>query len=326
MHQERWLYNGVVKQHYIQLNHFFSDEMVTIRLNGELLYHELHSLNQENKSYHFFIDNELCEINVARDGNDFVYHFTSHNYSTSKTGKARKFRDYAEEWGVGAGIAAVFLFILCPLTYYLLNYYQSSQNLDLGGMMTTAIITKIGVEEAEKHTTRGTIYKLTDNVRYKFEVNGLYYYGDIDLKPTKTGGFVTPNGLPLQEGGEFEVLFSGLNPTKNRILFEKPTSIQTAKYKELADENCLHNPPNDVDTTYYSQFCECMNYHVYLHYGLEGLANVFAKNMPRHHHIPYNRQTFEKMQNEAIYKSFRLLCKDEAWEEEYSNVETALGK
>ncbi len=329
MHQERWLYNGIVKQHYIQLNHFFGDEIVTIRLNGELLYHESYPMTQDSKSYQFFIDNELCEIRVAKDNNDFVYHFTSHNYSTSKTGMARKQKDFLEEWGVGIGIAAVFLLILCPLAYYLLTYYQNSQNLDLGGMMATAIITQIGAEEAQQYTTRGITYRLTDNVRYKFEVNGAYYHGDIDLKPTRTGGYMTPNGLPLHEGGEFEVLFSGLDPSKSKILFDKPTSIQTNKYKALAAENCLYNPPNDVDSSLYSQFCKCMNYHVYLHYGLEGLANVFAQNMPRTQQVPYNQETFERMQNDVIYKSFRLLCKDEVLAEEeedswkYEELETA---
>lgn len=317
MHQESWNYNGRLKKHHILLNHYHNSQDVSIRLNGVVLFHESLSSEETKKSFQFFIDSELCEINITKENNTYQYQFTSHPYSTSQLGRQRKFKAQLQEWGIATGMIAVCLMIFVPAIYYFFVQLPNRQNLDLGGMITAGVVTKI-----DPISTSKTLVK-NANAYYKFLVNDDWFQGKTTIKRSKSGKYITENGLPLAAGCEFEVLFSGINPEKSRMLFKKPTDQQASKYCEIASEPCLYNPPPEIDSDLHSDYCKCISKGVYYRFGLDGIAHILSQNEPHSRLNKYNQKTFERLTQKNTYKEIIVFCKDFINNPEEENTDAA---
>lgn len=309
MHKEDWIYYGRLKRHIVQLFHFLASGRVIVKLNGVLLYEEKLLENEEGKNINFFIDDELCELIIAKtEDSTFTYRFITHSYSTSRTGKKRKFQAWLEEVWVGVGLACVGLFIIIPLAYFLIQHYYQDRALVLGGMTSTGIITRLGKPKDNQ-------YPLTLDVYYKFLVNNTWYFGSKQVKAIKGGKhFTTPLGVQLGKNSEFEVLFSGRYPEVSDILFNTPSSKQLSKYYKRIREVCLNSQKELPNGSLNSQmiYCDCLTKQVYYQYGIEGLAHLYFQNTDNQTNKHYNKKTYDNFISKVMQQKINNICLEAA--------------
>lgn len=309
MHQESWVYRGKLKKHLVQLSHDFAEGTLLLTLNGTELAEDRFNAEKEKKKFSFFIDGELCEINITQKDKKYFYQFVPHIYSTSEVGKKRKKAAKWELVSVNTGIALVSIGLLFAVVYF--NFFSNSAApaLSLGGITTTATIQEINANK--RHTIKneaGVSKTLNGNIRYSFEVAEETYYGDAYLYKKIQHYYLSQTGLPIQTGDQFLVLYDQENPNVNTILFDRPSPEKLEQYQLYAREACLSNVSPEVPTQSSLQHCECLRAYLFQQYGLEGLAQILHQATRKTLFADFNEETYQKFMSEERQQEILEIC------------------
>lgn len=299
MQKRDWVFYGRIKQHLVQLYHFPEMGKVTIKLNGiKLIEEELPA--GEEKKYSFFVDEELCELQLSipnpANPKSYNYEFINHQFSTTAVGKQRKQRDRLEKIGFAALAILLFGTIFIPLMYYIFNENKDKNDLNIGGMSVPATITRI--ETHRNITPSDSLPKVNTTLFYTYKVAEKDYYGEKKYYMTLINDTTYTNvGLPLLKGDQFEVLFVPTEPEKNSLRLYRPTDIQLQRYWLSARDKCLANPFFDtvlqnssIDKALY---CDCIILELFNHAEVESLTRIYNQLSPPTQHKYYNKTTFD---------------------------------
>lgn len=309
MHQESWIYRGKLKRHLLQLSHDFSNDYLILNLDGVSLVEDRLKKKDKEKVFNVFIDQELCEIKVIREGKNFKYEFVPHVYSTSKVGKTRKKAAKRELISVNTGVVILAVTLLSGLIYFLFFSNHSKPALSLGGLTTVATISEINANQ--KHVLKdesGKTKLLTGNIRYKFEVGKEEYKGDAFLYKKIDHYFLASTGLPIQTGDEFMVLYDKDNPLNNKILFDHPSERKLKQYDLMGRESCLKNLPSNIPKEKDLQYCECLKAYFFQQYNLTGLAHLIHQGKRKTSFADFNEETYQKFMGKERQQKIQKNC------------------
>jgi len=294
MHTQDWVFYGRLKRHLVQIKHQPYGGNILVCLNGTTLFDETLLMSVEQKSYSFFVDGELCVIEIHKKGkNDYKYHFIAPEFSTSTQGQAKKRQDLREKLFIGGGVTMA----LIGLLFFIRMLHNSdalSYNLEESGFLTTAYVTHISIP-ATNRTTDSAV------VRYQFIANGERILAKQNAAIHQKRAVVPPHLIPINFSDEFEVLFAGNAPEANRIFFDKPSERQLLSYHLAARDSCENNTLfATMSPKKRLQFCDCLAQKFYQTYGIVGLARLLYQNSSVQQHPLYNVQTFKSFYPNAV--------------------------
>ncbi len=214
LNKQSWVYAGKLKRHKIELAHNPSMGMVYVRLNGIPLYEESMPNQQQTKTISFFIDDELCVLTIEKVGDRYAYRFTSPEYSSSSTAKIRKWKDRLLIVAIIGVFTSVFGGFGVPFVYNIVHTRQLNNNLDMGGIITTAKLVSGGLKKDDKNIS----------LTYQY-LSGLRQITQSSVFSASDSGYLAIANLTSNtENLDFEVLYSASNPNIHRILLPPTTN------------------------------------------------------------------------------------------------------
>ncbi|MEZ5042949.1 MAG: hypothetical protein R2828_23845 [Saprospiraceae bacterium] len=274
MAQFNWTYladNG--RQYQVGLFHGDSTGHLMIYLNTKVIIIDFQVL--ETKTYSFFIEEELCEIEVERKAAQFAYGFkinkevdTAHNRSRKEREKA----DYRKGYWIGA---AFFAFILIGSLVFILAYQEQKKRLSAPFEMVEKPV-RINIVKQQ-----GDTVALAFQLEFRGQKNNFAQL--VNLRE-----IATP--FPLESGDEFNLRFDHFRPYINEIDFSKITYTQLGRYRKRAlDKFMLLNPNLE------KQQAECLLEVAFELKGLDGLADFYYQDHSPNQSPLYNELTYKKL-------------------------------
>ncbi len=315
MHQERWIYYGIQRSHIVELFHFEHSGLVVIKLNGNTFYSQEHEVATGEESISFFVDSELCKVDIVKKDNAFSYNFISSDYTTSQIGKRKQLFDRLKEWGIGTAMILMLVGILSIPIIYL---WQRENGIKKGGILANATILYVGKHKAATYEWQGQTYKLVGNTHYRFLVNGEWYYGAMENKAERINTFTNQHGFPITKGASFKVVFNDRKPSSNYLLFERPTNKQIENYQLLARGSCFAIIGVEEVSSIHVDYCDCVIGELYRKYGLNGLAYIYLQAEERSY-LPLLGKERVAVMRDDVKNRIDQGCQEELVSEEGGN-------
>jgi len=177
MGQFTWKYVDSQQPQTVTLYHGDKTGHVLITLNSKVLVIDFKV--KEAKSYSFFIDEELCEVNIKKDNDSFSYTFEIDKNVQTPLNERRKKREKKDLWQT-AGFFGLMIFVIILIGIGL--EWNKEKN------------TKIAYYGGEA----AAILSISDEGNnYTYEIDGLFYENEIEELPDKI------NDFPLETNDEF---------------------------------------------------------------------------------------------------------------------------
>ena len=316
MYKERWVLHGVLQQHLIELFHSPISRELLIRLDGRDLYHEK---VETNKLYQFFVDSDLCEIVITKNANGFKYTLNSPELSTSKLGKANKRKNLLQKFGIGFGFLSILLFIIF-FGMRIIKWHHNNElslafeNNAAENTTTTAVIVKLGPKVMPIDTSYFP-EKANNNQNlavYAYSVNSDMYFGTVELPFNNLlQAYIAPTGWPVDTGSRFKLVYHKDDPTLNWLFLERPDSLESQRYRQLALNSCAkyhaNNNNNNVNMQLITNYCHCLVEQILQNNGVNNLKYVYYLGQPNYHADNDFTLFWKKPENKTIDSKCRKL-------------------
>lgn len=189
----------------------------------------------ESKTYSFFINEELCEIELERRGELFYYHFHINETADTPRNRAKKQierKHWKQTLFMAGGIAVAIVILL-----FVINRFKTSQ---------VPAVQELHASLSNTQATRIFLELPNNTIRYEFVVNNKIYTSQQPFGKTCNGLPCSAFGWPLNDGDEFMVQYLPSNPYVNEVLLDQPSESQIAEYAKLAIEQHLQAHPELV--------------------------------------------------------------------------------
>ena len=275
MNRFNWTYvadKGV--KHRVGLMHGAESGHLLVYCDAKIILIDFEIL--EDKTYSFFIDEQLCEISIEKIKGQFYYSFEINKTADTPRNNLRKKieRRHMMQGFLMIGAILILTFIF---SYVMINWNDDIMP------NTSEELVESGTEGKAK------ILKVSDSeIKYFYIVNGQSYSAETDFNDNSV--VVLETGMPLEEGDEFVVKYVSDNPKLNKIDYTRPTQSQISKYRERAFKKHLqYNPQKD------SLWSACLVNIAYDLKGIQGLADVFFQNTPETENPHNNSITYKKL-------------------------------
>lgn len=293
MNQLSWTYladNG--KQHFVGLAHGAETGHLVVHCNSKVVLIDFKVF--DNASYSIFIDEQLCEISIEKQGNEYSYGFEIDNQADTPRNRARKKLEKQHLLqsiaflGTLALVVSIAIFAISRWTSHH-DQKNISAKLQRAGQQVSA---RILVPKDES----------VDYASYYFVVNGKSYATATTYSNKLTE--LLPNGMPLEEGDEFLVTYIPGNPSLNQIDYLQPTQFQINRYRDRVIDQLIDNNP-----TIEKAVLTCFFDQVYQKRNMEGIAHLYFQKTTSSKNSRHNRRTFSRLvEDPAIANSIEKNC------------------
>lgn len=244
----------------------------------------------QTKKYSFFIEDELCEINLEKQGNKFIYDFEVNRKVDTPLNRIRNEIE-KKHWKQsllffgGLGLC-VFLFVLWFFSMGGGQQEQTRQEL---------------IDQLHTSETFGKITINNQKAIYSFVANGRVYKADVPIESV----LQTKEGMPLETGDEFLVKFAPLKPEINEIDLSLPSKSQIEKYynRTLSRHISLH-PELTLD------LIKCQIKIAYEMNGIAGLADFLFQDVDPEQNPAHNRLSYQRFVRDLPFKA---LVAEQCW-------------
>ncbi len=271
-----WTYIGDPgKKHHIGLMHGAKSGHLLVYCDAKIILIDFKVL--EDKTYTFFIDEQLCEISIELKDGQFYYGFEINKKADTPRNRLRKKienRHFKQSLIFLAGT----ILLVSAFTYFMTNRKnRSSQDyhqaiLNNNGQEGKAKITKVSPSE----------------ITYFYIVDGHSY--SAETKSEDESIVVLENGMPLEEGDEFVITYVPNNPNLNKIDYSRPTENQINLYKKRAtDQHLRLNPTVDPSHT------ACLIGIAHELNGIKGLADIYFQQILPSENPRNNKNTYGRL-------------------------------
>lgn len=233
---------------------------------------------RQTKSYPFFIEDELCEIQVKRNPRHYHYHFHINDQADTPRNRLRKQqeRKYRRQTFAFFGSMALLVIVLATLG---IRYDARLETRRERAMLRESARTtqaEIIARERKGETT---------TIRYRFTADHRSVEGEKKVPRDSLYRL-----FPLEISDEFEVRYVWFRPGLNEILLNQPSDEQVDRYFERAAARHAELHPELSETEVL-----CL---VDLAFDLEGLAGLgkfyFQDVSPRKNPV-YNRDAYYRL-------------------------------
>jgi len=295
MNRFNWTYladNG--SRHHVGLMHGPQSGHLLVYCNSKIILIDFKIL--ENKTYSFFIEDELCELSIERKDNQFYYGFEPNIDADTPLNRSRKKRSRKDLYLSLAFLGTVIIAVMIgTATMYYLNQDQSQPT--VGSQLSS-----MGKE------THARILMEPDGqgkkIQYFFVVEGKPYTVETPFQDNESP-ILLETGMPLEVGDEFVVRYMPGNPLLHDIAFDKPSKGTLEAYKERAIATYRKQFPEES-----KQSSNCLADIAYKQKGILGYALMYSSPVSVLDNKRFNGSAFENMRNEKRFlMAFNQQCK-----------------
>jgi len=278
MNQLNWTYladNGT--RHTVGMMHGPTSGHLLVHCNSKIILIDFSILDE--KSYSFFIEEELCELFIEKNNGEFSYRFETNAKVNTPLNQARKKLDRKHLYQSLAFMAALLMVVILAASSVL--YLNKEQTLTLEQQLST-----MGEE-----THARVIYSpdgKDKQVEYFFVVDGKPFTVETpyteDSNPLLLG-----TGMPLEVGDEFVLKYLPNNPLLHKIAYDEPSQGTLERYRNRALDAYQNQFPEKT-----AAFSECLTEVAYEKEGIVGLAKIFFSNVQVSENQRFNKEVFQQ--------------------------------
>ncbi|MEO1257513.1 MAG: hypothetical protein AAFZ15_01905 [Bacteroidota bacterium] len=248
----------------------------------------------DTKEYTFFIDNELCRIKLERRGDEMYYFFEIDKKADTPMNRARWAMERKFLKMLLGGLA-VFILIIVG-TFFFIDGFRNPTPASAEKLLNAK-----GVETVARVTVdRG---EPKPDITYHFIAQNQDYSSKPSLQSQPL--VLLKNGMPLESGDEFVVLYIPSNPSVSRIDFDRPSERQISIYQKRAAQKHLSVNPGEAP-----QIADCMVKTAYEMEGIAGLAKFYFQNTPPSENPAHNKNSFFRLVRSL---PFQKKIKEDCW-------------
>ena len=261
----KWIYQGKVKKHLVEVNHSPESGKLMIKLNGEMMLYD-YGVFDADKNYFLIIDGILCSVNVFRNKNTYRYDFVEESFAQgNRVIGSLHFKQKKRLYYFAGGLAFIFLLLFLVPFFLTGSSGSGKQLLSETGIPATAQVIFIGPE-------------LSDELKiyYSYHVNGEFVLSYFIAPLSGERIYYTPDGFPLETGDKFQVRYSKNNVRDHIFQIENPATEQVDHYKSMVSDQFLHrNGDLEVTKQQLTDYSNCVTEAVYNIYGISGLSAFY---------------------------------------------------
>jgi len=241
---------------------------------------------RDSKDYALFIEDELCHIKLERRGSEMYYFFEIDKKADTPRNRARNAmeRKFAKQLFI-----ALFAFVALIAAFVIWNPFTKQGSLE----KEEQLLLVQGRETEGRVLVQNTAAQPT--VTYHFVANNRGYTAPSHLEVQPL--ILLSNGMPLESGDEFTVLYAASRPDVNRILFNRPTERQLEIYRQRAAEKHARLHPEEAPP-----IVACMVKVAQQLYGVGGIANFYFQDARPETNTQHNQNTFLRMTRDLPFQ------------------------
>lgn len=243
----------------------------------------------ETKTYSFFIEEELCEIEVERTDDRFAYGFKINqdvDTPLNRKRKAQEKSDMRKTYWLAAGF---FTIILIGSLIFAHAYRQKKKRL------------AESLSTASRAVAVQVVQQRQDSVDLKFQLEFQGLTRDY-VRSVPREAITTP--FPLETGDEFNLRFSLYKPSMNQLDFESISYTQLGRYRDRT--MAIHQKSHPRLT---KDQVACQVDIAFQLYGIDGLAHFYFQNQAAQDSPRFNRESFQKLVRDLPYLEKAEACR-----------------
>jgi len=296
LNQFNWTYladSG--KRHHIGLLHGAQSGHLLVHCNSKIILIDFEVL--EDAMYSIFIDDQLCEISIDRQGDQFFYGFEVN--SKADTPRNRQIKKIEKKHMIqSVAFLGTLVLVILSVIFGVNRWSQRSNWEDI-----SAKLKKIGQETSARVLIEDENKEAYSN--YFFMVNGKAYSIKTNFPSEKE--VILENGMPLEAGDEFVVTYVPNNPQLNKIDYNRPTEKQIETYRERTiAKYSVYHPQTALP------YITCLVDVAFELRGISGLADLYFQKAtttenPRHNMDSFGRLTRDLPFQEKVKNKCDLL-------------------
>jgi hypothetical protein len=246
----------------------------------------------ESKQYSFFLDEELCELNLERQGDSFRYGLNLNKDADTPLNRKRKILDKQNLIQSGLfllGTIAVIGTIIFAIHYFR-NHGPEIANKEL--LAKEALETNVRLVHDDGKEVWSYIY-VADGKAYTR-----------NLTERNLSEFF-PYPLPLENSDEFKLKYARSNPNVHEILWDQPDLKSIKRFKSLAYEvQKKENPETSPE------MLTCQIDAAFETQGLDGLSDIYRQAEPDNGSSPFNKNSYLRLIRSVPFEN---LVKEKCW-------------
>lgn len=247
---------------------------------------------RESKSYSIFIEEELCEINIERQKDRFVYGFDINKEVDTPLNRERKATNKKHLHQAFAFLAVIAFLI----SMVLLGAHQFKQE---SSPSFASMLAASG-----KETNAKIFLSNPEEATYNFVADGKVYSKKTPFNLDVS--ILLENGMPIEDGDEFLVKYYSPKPEVNKILLNKPTDKQIGIYDKRATDKHFKINPN---LSY--EYCNCLTNIAFEMEGIIGYAKFYLQDQSYYDNPRYNSDSFNRLVRSV---AFQKEAEERCWE------------
>ncbi|GJM34668.1 MAG: hypothetical protein DHS20C18_36690 [Saprospiraceae bacterium] len=252
---------------------------------------------REPKSYSFFLEEELCEIDLEQRDDRFYYTFNINKSADTPRNRVRKATEKLH-WRQSAIFFGSLVACVALAVILFLRFDKKQDEVKRGQILSGSHKTELGKIEAIE--VNDDVLEVSFAYRAKGQVQR--NTTALPLTPYQT----LEHGMPLETGDEFLVAYARENPDVGYIDFNQPSEPQINLYfrKAVTKHTILHPElrPRQIN---------CLANAAFSLKGIEGLADFYFQDTPVEENPEHNELTFNRLVRDL---PFQKLAKDCALE------------
>jgi hypothetical protein len=309
MAQVGWVYlDDLGKQHRIGLYHGDQSGHLVIYCNMRVI--QIDFLVKETRTYSFFVEDELCEIQLYRENVGFSYGFKVNKQVDTPRNRLRR----ADERRNRKLIIAFITGLVVLIAGLVIGLQYWDKHLRRGYLVQHGMATRLTPETERLLNTQGrtAVARLVivsestqRKVFYSFRTHDSTQVTGRFTVPS-SGDVLLPNGFPLTDNDEFVTTYQPSDPQVHRLNFYQPTGATIGSYVRRAIEaesraNPLHSTERSL----------CFASAAVKVKGWQSLGDIIyqtatEKENPRHNRDSYRRLLRDSRVEQAV--------KQECWD------------
>jgi hypothetical protein len=292
MGQLSWTFVGESGQRYnVGIYHNAKSGHLLVYCNRRILLIDFQVL--ESKKYSFFIEDELCELDIERKGDRFAYGFEFNKKVDTPLNRLRN-RQERRSWWLAffffVGVAVMAALVVVGVQFF------RQRSLDKHRDELLATNGKVTVAQVRLDSAR-------QQVEYFFVAEGQTISEKIPFAAMTSGQWPV---FPLQSGDEFKVTYAEGEASVHRINWMEPTGRQIEKYKNCVLEKHLLLHPGMA-----TELAKCHIQTGYELAGLNGLADFYFQDLSPEQNRQHNQLTYLRLVRDVPWSQ---RSKEKCWE------------
>lgn len=289
MNTSKWTYisrtgerNLITILHSPRLGHFL------IFFNRKIVLADKKVFGQD--SYSFFIDDELCVVDIRIVQNKYMYIFHVNEKADTPLNQFRKKNDQKNLFY--SLMTFSFLFFMVATTMISYFHYEDAnkwESIQKYGILTVGTVRILQLKSNQYH------------VFYGYREGKIYYRDELWMYDTPNP--ILENGFPIYDNHAFLLTYSSEVKAVNKLHLDYPTSKTVEHFRILAKEKYQQN-----NSEISAEYCNCVLDIAYESKDWKGYALFYNERTTTKENEHFNQKNYQSFINSESFLDKEIEC------------------